>query len=155
MNTTHRMFASAVIALTLLFMPDAANAQSKSDKAGVKMAVLDYVEGIYLVQPERIERSVAKDLAKVGYWRADDATTYQESPMNFDQLVNIAKKWNANGRVDADKAVKEIEILDVMDKIAVAKLSAEWGVDYLNLAKVEGKWLIKNVLWQSYPADAH
>ncbi len=153
MKTTLRMITSAALTFMLLFAPNAALAQDKSDKAGVKMAVLDYVEGIYLVQPERIERSVAKDLAKVGYWRPKEETSYRESPMNFEQLVNIAKTWNANGRVDAETATKEIEILDVMDKIAVAKLSADWGVDYLNLAKVDGKWVIKNVLWQSYPAE--
>ena len=46
-------------------------AQSEADKEGVKMAALDYVEGLYLVKPERIERSVSKDLAKIGYWRRD------------------------------------------------------------------------------------
>ena len=118
------------------------------------MAVLDYVEGIYEVTPERIERSVAKDLAKVGYWRAPEGKTYDESTMSFDQLVKLAGNWNAEGRVDPEEAPKEIEILDIMDKTAVAKLSAAWGIDYLNLAKIEGKWMIKNVLWQSYPPQS-
>ncbi len=139
----------------MLLFPALSHAQDKSDKAGVKMAVLDYVEGIYEVAPERIERSVSPRLAKVGYWRAKDKTTYQESPMNYQQLVDLAGKWNASGRVDADKAPKEIEVLDLMDQIAIVKLSAQWGVDYLNLAKVDGRWMIMNVLWQSYPADAN
>ena len=155
MKTTLRILTGLALALLFVLAPQEIQAQDKSDKAGVKMAVLDYVEAIYFVQPERIERSVAKDLAKVGYWRPKDKTRYQESPMNFDQLVEIAKTWNAKGRVDAESAPKEIEILDVMDKIAVAKLSADWGVDYLNLSKVDGRWMIKNVLWQSYPPDAN
>lgn len=152
--TTDRKLALLSLALCMLFFPALSQAQGKSDKAGVKMAVLDYVEGIYEVEPERIERSVSQDLAKVGYWRAEDKTTYQESPMSYQQLVDLAGKWNASGRVDADKARKDIEILDLMDQIAIVKLSAQWGVDYLNLAKVDGRWMIMNVLWQSYPADA-
>ena len=146
----------AILSLTscLMLLPEASQAQDKSDQSGVKMAVLDYVEGIYEVQPERIERSVSKDLAKVGYWRAKDKTTYSESPMSYDELFDLAGKWNKSGNVDADKAPKKIEILDLMDQIAVVKLSAEWGVDYLNLAKIDGRWMIMNVLWQSYPADA-
>jgi hypothetical protein len=38
-----------------------------------------------------------------------------------------------------------------MDKTAVAKLSAQWGVDHMQLAKIDGKWMIMNILWQSYP----
>lgn len=146
-------FAFLTIALGLLIAPMTLQAQSKADKEAVKMAVLDYVEGIYLVQPERIERSVSKDLAKIGYWRAEDKTTYQETPMNYQQLYDLAGKWNAKGRVDPETAPKKIELLDVMDQTAVAKLSAEWGYDYLNLAKKDGRWMIVNVLWQSYPAD--
>ena len=137
-----------------IMMPGKGQAQDKSDQAGIKMAVLDYVEGIYEVQPERIERSVSKDLAKVGYWRAPDATTYGEAPMSYEELVDLAGKWNKSGNVDPEKAPKQIEILDLMDQIAVVKLSAQWGIDYLNLAKIDGRWMIKNVLWQSYPSDA-
>jgi hypothetical protein len=35
---------------------------------------------------------------------------------------------------------------------ASAKLVAAWGVDYLRLAKYDGRWMIVNVLWRSPPA---
>ena len=73
--------------------------------------------------------------------------------MTYEQLVELAGKWNSKGRVDAKTAPKEIEIYDVMDQTATVKLSAHWGVDYMHLAKIDGKWMIKNVLWQSYPPE--
>ena len=73
--------------------------------------------------------------------------------MSYEQLVELAGKWNAKGRVDAETAPKEIEIYDVMDMTATVKLSASWGIDYMHLAKVDGTWMIKNVLWQSYPPE--
>lgn len=129
-------------------------AQSQPEHKAVTMAVLDYVEGIYEVAPERIERSVAKDLAKVGYWRAPEENNYDESTMSYEQLVKLAGSWNAEGRVDAAEAPKKIEVLDILDQTAVVKLSAAWGIDYLNLAKIDGRWMIKNVLWQSYPPQS-
>ena len=54
-------------------------------------------------------------------------------------------------RVDPATAPKESEILDLLDQIAVVKLSAAWGIDYLNLAKEDGRWKIIKVLWQTYP----
>lgn len=126
----------------------------EADREAVREAVLDYVEGIYEVAPERIERSVHPELAKVGYWRPEDAADYDEGRMTYEQLVQLAGKWNAKGMVDAETAPKEIEIFDVMDQTATVKLSAHWGVDHMHLAKIEGKWMIMNVLWQSYPPDA-
>ena len=47
--------------------------------------------------------------------------------------------------------LKEIEIYDVNTKTASAKLTAEWGVDYFHLSKVNDQWKIVNVIWQSMP----
>lgn len=144
-GSTLGAIALAVIGLAA---PAALAAQAAADEAGVRDAVLDYVEAIYEVTPERIDRSVSPDLVKRGYWRSEGATDYSESPMTFDQLRQLASRWNADGHLDADEAVKEIVVLDVLDKTASAKLVADWGVDYMHLAKVDGRWIIKNILWQ-------
>ena len=137
--------------LLIVAAPSITFAQTDADKEGVKMAALDYVEALYLMQPERIERSVSKDLAKIGYWRRGDSEEYRESPMTYQQLYDMAGSWNKNGNVDPETAPKHIEILDLMDQTAVVKLSADWGIDYLNMAKKDGQWTIVNILWQSYP----
>jgi hypothetical protein len=145
---TKTLFTLALFCFTLTKI---AVAQQTDDREAVRQAVLDYVEGIYEVQPERIERSVSRELAKVGYWREKDGAPYAESRMSFDQLVGVAKNWNKNGRVDAKTALKEVVIYEVVDQTATVKLRAHWGIDYMHLAKNEGKWLIMNVLWQSHP----
>ncbi len=120
-----------------------------ADEEAVRQAVLDYVEGIYDVQPERIERSVHPTLRKVGYVRRDDGS-WGSTPMTFEQLHELAAQWNASGHLSAD-APKEIDVLDVLDQTASAKLVAEWGVDYFHLARIDGRWQIMNVLWQTPP----
>jgi len=137
----------------LLFAaPVAAQQEANADREAVRQAVLDYVEGIYNVQPERIERSVSPNLAKLGFYRPPAETTYRPGrPMAFQQLVEIAKTYNKEGKLRKD-APKDIQIFDVMDQTATVKLTAEWGIDYMHLAKMDGKWMIVNVLWQSHPA---
>ena len=142
------LFMFALLCLTLTSV---AMAQQTDDREAVRQAVLDYVEGIYEVQPERIERSVSREMTKVGYWREKDGAPYSESRMTFDQLVALAKNWNKKGRVDAKTAPKEVTIYEVVDQTATVKLRAHWGIDYMHLAKKDGKWLIMNVLWQSHP----
>jgi hypothetical protein len=70
--------------------------------------------------------------------------------MTFERLVEIAKNYNKEGKLPKD-APKEVTILDMLDQTATVKLVAEWGVDYMHLAKFDGKWMIVNVLWQSPP----
>lgn len=139
-----------VVAL-FLAAPVSAQQDANADREAVKQAVLDYVEGIYNVEPARIERSVSPNLAKLGFYRPPAETAYRPGrSMAFQQLVEIAKTYNKEGKLRKD-APKDVEIYDVMDQTATVKLTAEWGVDYMHLAKVDGKWMIVNVLWQSHP----
>jgi Putative lumazine-binding len=138
-----------VFALLIVF-PSYTFAQSDADKEAVRQAVLDYVEGVYNVAPERIERSVHPELVKRGFYIKKGETAYTFAPMTFTELVNLARTYNKNGRVPKD-APKEIVIFDVLDQTAAAKLTAVWGVDYFQLAKYDGKWKIVNILWQTPP----
>lgn len=143
------IFIAVPLLITLLNA--ATFGQKSADQEAVRMAVLDYVEAIYTVDPSRIERSVHPKLAKTGFYRGPNDPTYRPgSVMTFTQLVEVAKSWNKDGKQPKD-APKEITIFDVLDQTATAKLVAAWGIDYMHLAKFDGKWMITNVLWQSPP----
>jgi hypothetical protein len=126
-------------------------AQTKpaSDREAVRLAALDYVEAVYNVQPERIQRSVHPSLVKRGFYRREANGPYTEMPMNYEQLVNLAANWNKEKK--RDTSIKQVEVLDVLDQMAVAKVTASWGVDYLLLGKYDGTWKISQILWQSPP----
>lgn len=123
--------------------------QAAGDREAVRLAALDYVEGIYTVQPERIQRSVHSALVKRGFYKKDASTPYVEMPMTYDQLVTLSKNWNRDGT--RDTSVKRVEVYDVLDQTAVAKVTASWGVDYMLLGKFDGTWKITQILWQSPP----
>lgn len=138
---------SALILCSFLILP--ANAQT--DEEGVHAAVLDYVEGFYNVEPERFEKSLSKDLVKYGYWMNQQGE-YHGSPMNWDQAYQLASRWNVDNRMGIDENTpKEIWVMEVLDKTAVAKLTAQWGIDYFQLEKNDGVWQIRHVIWQSHP----
>jgi hypothetical protein len=123
--------------------------QPAQDRDAVRQAALDYVEGIYTVQPERITRSVHTALVKRGFYKKDATTPYAEMPMTYDQLVALASNWNKDGT--RDTSIKDVQVLDVLDQTAVAKVTAMWGVDYMLLGKYDGTWKITQILWQSPP----
>jgi len=139
------------LAFLLIAIPVAAQQEANADREAVRQAVLDYVEGIYNVEPQRIERSVSPNLAKMGFYRPPAETAYRPArAMAYQQLVEIARNYNKEGKLRKD-APKTIEIYEVLDQTATVKLTAEWGIDFMHLAKMDGKWMIVNVLWQSHP----
>lgn len=138
-----------VAALALLVAP-AAVAQTSADSAGVRDAVLDYVNSIYNADTTLVYRSVRPELAKRGYWIPRNATAYSNEPMTFKELVETARTWNA-AKKDTSTWPREVRILDLLNQTASAKLTARWGIDYLHLARYDGRWMIVNVLWQSPP----
>ena len=141
-----------IVSLALIVLvPVAGRAQSEKDKEGVRQAVLDYVEGIYEVDHTCIERSVHPELVKRGFFIKRGESAYTGTPMTYDQLVNLAKTWNKDGNRAGKDSIKKVEIYDVLDQTASAKLTAVWGIDYMQLAKYDGKWKIVNILWQTHP----
>lgn len=141
--------------IAMLLLINAGTQAQPTDKELVYAAVEDYVDALYLVQPDRIKKSVHPELMKKGFWKGKDKTDYTyQGVMTFNDLVKLAETWNAKGWLAKD-AIKKIEIYDVQDQTASAKLTAYWGTDYFQLAKFDGKWMIVNILWQGpLPAQA-
>lgn len=125
------------------------SAQTDDEKA-VRQAALDYVEGVYEVNPSKIERSIHADLVKRGFFVKKGETAYSPHSMTFAELVELSKNYNKKGNLAKD-APKEAIVYEVSDQTASAKVKAIWGIDYLHLAKYDGKWKIINILWQSPP----
>ena len=138
---------------TLVTAPGVVRAQTAADSAGVRAAVLDYVDGIYRADTLRIVRSVRPELAKRGYFIPRGQTVYASEPMTYQELIGVARTWNKAGKLNADMAPKDIRILDLLDQTASVKLTAQWGIDYLHLARYDGRWMIVNVLWQTRPVE--
>ena len=142
--------AALAIAVALAAAPAVfSRTQAAQDREAVRQAGLDYVEGVYNVQPERIERSVHPTLVKRGFYKKDASAPYAELHMSYDQLVNLARTWNKDGK--RDTRVKNVEVLDLADRTAVVKITAQWGIDYMLLGKFDSGWKITQIIWQSPP----
>jgi hypothetical protein len=147
-----RAAPSLVVALIVGALPIlASQAGAAADRKAVEQAALDYLEGIYSADTTRIERSVHPQLTKRGFWR--DSATAPWGPqltMTYDQLMTLTKTWNADKK--RDTTIKRVDVFEVLDQTANAKITAMWGVDYLHLAKYDGRWKIINIVWQAHPA---
>lgn len=139
-----RLIVFAAVALT----PAIAAAQNGGDRQAVQQAAANYVTAVYESKPELIEQSVHPKLVKYGFMRQQDGT-YKQNQMTYDQLLDVARSWNKDKK--RDTSINKVEVLDVLDQTATAKITAQWGVDYMQLAKFDGTWKIINIIWQTHP----
>lgn len=139
----------AVVGFMLL--APSVRAQTTADRDGVRRAVLDYVEGFYEGDTAKLTRSVRPEVTKYGFFKPKGSNSYTSEPMPWSEFISYALSVKARGRPVPANAAKEIAILDIADQTASAKLTATWGIDYLHLAKYDGKWMISQVLWQTPP----
>jgi hypothetical protein len=127
-----------------------ARAQSAADSAAIRGTTLDYVEGWYEGNPTRMSRALHPELVKRIVMT--DTTTHKSVLQNMgaSALINGARHGYGKG-TPKDQQQKDIAILDIFGNAASAKsVMADW-VDYLQLAKVDGRWVIVNVLWERKP----
>ncbi len=125
-----------------------------SEEAAVTAAAMDYIECFYEADTTKAYRSVSPLLQKRGYGFHKEKQKYTDQyEMNFEQLISLAKRWNADGSKVDENSPKKVEIYEILDKTASVKVSAKWGTDYIHLSKLDGKWYVMNVLWQSYPPE--
>jgi hypothetical protein len=122
-----------------------------AEKEGVRRAVLDYVEGFYEGDSVKFLRGVRPELYKYGFWLPKDSTQYAGERMSWDEALSYIRRVKQNNHRAPATAAKQVDLLDVQDQTAAAKLTAFWGTDYVLLGKYDGKWMISSVMWQSPP----
>jgi hypothetical protein len=135
--------------LILLAIAGSAQAQTAAETTAIKQTALDYIEGWYEGNPERMERALHPELAK------RIVRNSAEGRSRLDQMgaMTLVQFTRAGGgkNTPKDKQEKDVTILDVYENTASVKVVAADWIDYLHIAKFNGRWVIVNVLWEMKP----
>jgi putative lumazine-binding protein len=126
------------------------NTPADADSAAIKQTALDYIEGYYEGNAERMERALHPELAK-----RIVRTDAKNGRSRLDQMsaMTLVQGTRAGGGKDTpkEKQQKDVSILDIFEHAASVKIVASDWIDYLHLAKYNGRWVIVNVLWELKP----
>jgi hypothetical protein len=147
-----KILLTAIILLTGGFLAEN-HAQtvtaSAADQAAIKATALDYIEGWYEGDAERMERALHPDLAKrIVMTNAEGRSMLQQ--MSAMGLVQGVKRGGGKN-TPKERQQKDVTILDTFENAACVKVVASDWVDYLQIAKFNGRWVIVNVLWELKP----
>ncbi len=149
-NSGLPFFSLTLVVVSLLMaLATEARAQSPADAAAIKQAALDYIEGWYEGNAERMERALHPELAK------RIVRTNKEGQSNLGQMsamsLVLGTRRGGGKQTPKERQQKDVTILDVFENAASVKVVASDWVDYLHLAKFGGRWVIVNVLWELKP----
>ena len=136
---------SIFLFFSVLTVP-AQTSASDADREAIKQTALDYIEGWYEGNPERMERALHPDLAKRIVMTNPQGRS-QLQQMSAMGLVQGVKRGGGKN-TPKEKQQKDVTILDVFNNAACVKVVASDWIDYLHVAKWNGRWVIVNVLWE-------
>jgi hypothetical protein len=119
---------------------------SAADQAAIKQTALDYIEGWYEGNRERMERALHTELVK----RIVRKNEKGQSRLSQTSVVSLLEDTveGYGKKTPKEKQQKDIIILDVLENAASVKIVASDWVDYMHIAKFNGRWVIINVLWE-------
>lgn len=143
-----------VICIVLLVSAGILPAQSAKDSAAVRAAALDYAEGWYEGNAERMERAVHPKLAKRIIAFNKDITKNENvlNEMNSAQLIDGTRKGFGKD-TSPERQIKNITILSMYNNTASVKVEMGAWIDFMHLGRWNGEWKIINVLWEMKPQD--
>jgi len=137
------------IAIILVSFVFSSLANSPADTEAVKKASLNYIEGFYEGDDSKLRAGISPDLNKHGFWKSRKTGKYKPAgDFPFSKALAYAKDVREKKRFAKPNAKKKVEVLGISSKIAITKIIVNWGVDYMLLAKNDGKWMIRQVLWE-------
>ena len=146
------MRLSLTFVLVLAAAPRLLAAQTAADSGAIRAAALDYIEGWYTADATRMERALHPELAK----RIVQTDPQGRSRLGQQSAMTLVQSTKRGGGGDIPPAQRrsEVRILDIFGNTASVRVRAATWVDYMHLAKSNGRWVIVNVLWEVDPPEA-
>lgn len=124
-----------------------ASGQTAADSAAIRATALDYVEGWYSGDAARMERALHPELAK----RIVNLNPQNgRNSLGQQSAMTLVLGTRNGGGKDTPPAQmqKDVVILDVFRNAASVRATMSGWIDYMHMAKWNGRWVIVNVLWE-------
>jgi hypothetical protein len=141
-----RLIIAALV--IVLAVPSARAQPTDTDAAAIRQTALDYIEGWYEGNVERMTRALHPELVK-RIVMTDKGVDRIEQMGASKLIANV--RGGGGTKTPKDKQQKDVTILDRFENAASVKIVASDWIDYLQVAKVNGGWVIVTVLWELKP----
>src|SRR6266705_5069891 len=125
---------------------------SDVDAAAIKATALDYAQGWYAGDGDRMQRALHPELAKRMVYTDKATGKSRLVQMSAMTLVNATHEGHGKETPKADQQA-DVTILDSFGNTAQVKTVMHDWIDYMQMAKWNGEWKIVNVMWEMKPKN--
>jgi hypothetical protein len=132
--------------ISLAMFSASAAAQTQDDRTAIREVILDYVDGWWAGDVTRMEGSLHPDLVKRIVFEHEATGRSMLNTLSKNDMVEHTRAGGGSAEPE-QKGEVEVSIVAVSGGIASAIATSARYVDYLHLAKWNGRWVIVNVLW--------
>jgi hypothetical protein len=146
---TYRPLTFVLLTLALA-LPAGAVQQQANEEAAIRATALDYVEGWYTGDAARMERALHPELAKR---IVNTNPQNKRSSLGQQSAMTLVQSTRNGGGKDTppEQMQKDVVILDIFQNAASVRATMSGWIDYMHMAKWNGRWVIVNVLWEQKP----
>jgi len=124
-------------------------AEQAEAEAAITRAALDYIDGSYSGDAERMTRALHPELTKVLLTRHPRTDRQFLVPIGATDLIEGTRA--RLGLLEGSARDIDVTVYDVGYGLGCAKVVSASYIDHIQLANVEGAWKIVNVLWVPNP----
>jgi hypothetical protein len=119
--------------------------EMRKDDAAVRTTALDYFEGWFDGDAERMDRALHPALAKRSLRQVDPASPELRT-LTKDRMVALTAEGEGKREDPGDRRI-EVEVVDVHGNIATVLIQSAVYREYLHLVRTDEGWKIVNALW--------
>lgn len=111
----------------------------------ITATIMDYIEGWYEGNSERMDRALHPELSKKGLLVNPRTGRTFLNPIGKSAMVEATRA--GVGKLAPEKRHIQVQIFDVHGDMASAVAMSAKFVDYIHLVHQDGRWMVANVLW--------
>lgn len=115
------------------------------EKEAVTATAMNYVEGWYEGNAERMDKALHPELSKRGIQPFQPTGGVLLTFATKSNMVDYTKA--GFGKLPAGERKISVEILEIHGPMAAVKVTSAKFVDFLQMAKIDGAWSIVHALW--------
>lgn len=128
---------------------------TKQDSLEIRRAALDYIESQHKPNPKQMDSALHPRMVKRTFWKDKSTGKDYVRETTTESMILLAESYNKNSDKFPASPKKEVLLLDVSERTASVKLTADEWIDYMHIVKLNGRWKIINVLWQYKDIKQH
>ncbi|MGD9347015.1 MAG: nuclear transport factor 2 family protein [Candidatus Aminicenantes bacterium] len=117
------------------------------DRKAVERAALDYIEGWYEGNVERMEECLHPDLQKREI-RTLPQTGRSQFGLHTASTLIEGTRIGRGKQIPVEERNIQITVFEIFKNIATVKATSKLSTEYLHIVKYNREWKVLNVLWE-------